>query len=151
MALAATEEVFDEIETPIGGVPAEQLMNVWHKVEPMLARVVKEECGYTLESLLTELQFSRMQLWVIGDFQGVVITQIRVCPPPVPPILWVQFFAGDHMQDWLTDWKDVMEAFARHNGCNAIEFAGRKGWNKISEMHPEYKAKWTIFRRELDG
>lgn len=146
--VANAEDIFERIDTPIGGVPPERMMQVWDRAEPILARVVKPQSGYTLETLLTELQFGSMQLWVIGDFQGVVVTQIKT--PPVGPCLWVQFMAGDHMNEWLDDWKEVMEAFARERGCIAIEFAGRKGWNKIQERHPEYKATWTIFRKELD-
>ena len=149
--VANAEELFEQLSTPIGGVPPEMIMSVWDKAEPLLRRCVRPETGYTLETLLTALQFGKIQLWVIGDFQGVVCTQIKVNDPPVPPILWVQFLAGDHMDEWLDDWREVMEAFALANGCNAVEFAGRKGWNKIQERHPEYKATWTIFRRELDG
>lgn len=146
--VANAEEIFDQIETPIGGVPAAGLMQVWDRIEPLLKRVVRDESGYTIEQVLTELQFGRMQLWVIGDFQGIVVTQIKT--PPVAPVLWVMFIAGDHMSEWLDDWKEVMEAFARHNGCKAVEFAGRKGWNKIQQHYPDYKPMWTIFRRELD-
>jgi hypothetical protein len=148
---AAEHDVFDQIDTPIGGVPPEMIMSVWDRVEPMLRKAVRDDSGYTMDSLLNELQLARMQLWVIGNFQGVVCTLIKVNPPPVPPTLWVQFLGGHHMDEWLSDWKEVMEAFAISQGCAAIEFAGRKGWNKIHEKHREYKPKWTIFRRELDG
>lgn len=148
---ARAEDIFDQIETPIGGVPPEMVMSVWHKVEPMLRRAVRDDCGYTMDSLLNEIQMARIQLWVIDDFKGVVCTMIKVNPPPVKPVLWVQFLAGQNMDDWLSDWKEVMEAFAIANGCGAVEFAGRKGWNKIHEKHREYKPKWTIFRRNLDG
>lgn len=146
--VANPQEIFDEIETPIGGVQPEQIMQVWHKIEPMLKRVVKPETGYTLDSVLYELQMAQLQAWIVGDFDGLVVTQIKT--PPVAPVLWVQFFVGDSMSDWIDDWRRVMEAYAKACGCVAIEFAGRKGWNKIQESHPDYKAKWTIFRRELD-
>lgn len=145
---AKREEIFDEVTAAIGGVQAELLMPVWPKVEPVLRRAVKPVTGYTLESVLTELQTGHMQLWVVNDFQGVVITQIKVLP--LHRVLWVMFMAGDHMDEWLDDWIAVQEAYARHNECVAVEFSGRQGWNKIAKRHREYKPTWTIFRRELD-
>ena len=146
--MRAAEAILDELETPIGGVPAEQVMRVWQRVAPILKRALGPESGYTLESVLTELQLAQMQLWVVGDFQGVVVTQIKVLP--TQKVLWVMFLAGEHMDDWLADWIQVQEEYARFNGCAAVEFSGRKGWNKIAQKHKGYKPMWTIFRRELD-
>ena len=146
---ANAQDIFDDLETPIGGVPSAHIMQVWDRVEPLLSRCVRDNSGYSIMDLLTELQFGRMQLWIIGDFQGAIVTQIKT--PPTGAVLWVQYMAGDHMNEWLDDWIAAQEAFARDQGCVAIEFAGRKGWNRIERQHPEYKATWTIFRRELDG
>lgn len=145
---AAEESVFDQIENRIGGVPPEAVMRVWDKVEPLLARVVKPETGYSLESVLTALQMAQMQLWVVNDFQGVVVTRIEL--RPLHKVLWVQFIAGDNLDDWLDDWVLVQEGYARHNGCAAIEFSGRKGWNRFKSPHAkEYRAVLTTFRKEL--
>lgn len=144
---ANAEEIFEQLTTPIGGVPIEQIMSVWSKVEPLLQRVVKPQTGFDLMSVLTALQLGQMQLWVVGDFQGVVVT--HVVHRPLQNVLWVQFLAGDHMDDWLDDWITVQEEAARHYNCEAIEFQGRKGWNKIHEKHRDYKPVLTTFRREL--
>lgn len=142
------DELFDELQTPIGGVPSHRIMDVWERVEPLFKRVVKPETGWSLRSLLTALQMGQFQLWVIGDFQAVVVTQVQ--DRPEQRVLWVQFIVGDDMQEWLDDWITVQEAFAREHDCAAVEFSGRKGWHKISEkQHEAYKPVLTIFRREL--
>lgn len=144
---AAAEKIFDEIETPIGGVPSHAVMHVWDRVEPLLKRVVRPMTGFGILDVLNQLQLGNWQLWIIGDFQGAVVTNIDV--RPLERILWVRFMAGDHMNDWLDDWIRVQEEYARLNGCAAVEFSGRKGWNRISESHREYKPVLTTFRREL--
>jgi hypothetical protein len=141
----AAEKMNDGI--PIGGVPSEHIMVVWDKVEPLLARVVKPETGHTLDSVRADLFMSKSQLWVVGDFQGVIITTIE--ERPAHRVLFTTFLAGDHMDDWLSDWIDIQDQYAQHNGCVAVEFAGRKGWNKIGEKRPEWKPIRTIFRREF--
>jgi hypothetical protein len=132
----------------IGGVPSNMIMDMWPGAEPLLARVVKPDTGYTLQSVLNSLQLAKMQLWVVNDFQGVIVTQIE--DRPAQRILYTLFLAGDNMSEWIDEWCEIQDEYARHNGCAAVEFNGRKGWNKIGESKPEWKAIRTVFRRELN-
>lgn len=136
-------------KTPIFGIEPCYTPRIWPRVEGLMQRVIKPETGYTLESVLTDLQLCRFNLWVIGEYVGAAITQIE--SRPTQRVLWLQFIAGDHMRDWLDDFIEFIEQYAQDNDCAAIEFSGRKGWNKIGERHPEYKPMWTTFRRELNG
>jgi len=144
---AAIHKIFDEIETPIGGVPADQIMRVWPKVVPLLRRVVKPHTGYDLDSVLTALQFAKLQLWVIGDFQAIAVTEIQ--ERPIHKVLWCQFVVGDHVDDWLDDWEKVQAEFAKASGCVAVEFSGRKGWHKFQQKYRNYKPVMTTYRKEL--
>lgn len=144
--VAAEQKVFDDIDTPIGGVPPEHVIDVWERAEPVLARVVTPETGYSLETLLTELQMARMQLWVIGDFQAIVVTTI--VPRPLHKILWLQFFVGDKMDEWLGDWVKVQDEFARFNNCVAVEACGRVGWDKAAKPFG-FERVFSVVRKEL--
>lgn len=144
---AAAEKVFDEIETPIGGVPPEAVMHVWERCVPLLRRVVKPHSGYDLDALLFELQMARMQLWVIGNFQAVAVTQIQV--RPLHKVLWCQFIAGDNIEEWLDDWERVQAEFARANDCAAVEFSGRPGWRKFHNKYRKYRPVLTTYRKDL--
>lgn len=146
--MSAAEKIFDEISIPIGGVPAEYVHAVWPKAKKVLKRVVKPKTGYDLPSVYRELICSTMQLWVIGDFQAVVVTQIKVLP--LHNVLWIMFIAGTDMDEWRDDWQKVQEAYARYNNCEAVEFAGRRGWERIAKGYKDYKPVFTIFRRELN-
>jgi hypothetical protein len=138
--------VLNEISTPIGGVLPEYVAKVWPKVEPILKRVVKPRTGYTTDHVLVELQLRKWQLWVIGNFDAVVTTCIQV--RPLHKVLWVPFIAGNNMDSWLDDWLKVQDAFAKENECIAIEFAGRKGWQR-ELRNRDYKPMWVILRKEL--
>lgn len=129
------------------GVSSDQVMAVWDRIERLLKRVVRPETGETPESVLTDIQMRKKQLWVINDFQGLVVT--AVIDRPAQRILFVPYLVGDHMAEWLDDWVMTQEEYARSLDCAAIEFNGRRGWNKIGEKFPEYKPRQTIFRREL--
>ena len=134
-------------KTNIFPIGQNYVLRVWPHVEGLLSRVVKPESGHTLDSLLTALQLERFNLWVIGEYQGVAVTKVE--NRPAQRVLWIQFIAGDHMKGWLDDFVEFMENYAHDSKCAAIEFSGRKGWNKIGERHPAYKPVWTTFRREL--
>jgi hypothetical protein len=143
--MASAAKQLESIE--MGGVPSDGVMNVWPGVEPLLRRVVTPDTGQTLQSVLTSLLMAKMQLWVIGNFQGVVITEIQ--DRPAERVLFTLYLAGEDMKAWLDDWCDLQDEYARHNGCAAVEFNGRKGWNKIGESRPEWKSIRTVFRREF--
>jgi AraC-like DNA-binding protein len=133
--------------TQIYGIQSDQVMQVWKKARRLVKRVVRPETGETPDSVLTDIQMRRKQLWIVNDFQGAVIT--TVLDRPAQRVLFVPYLVGDHMTSWLDDWVRVMEEYARSLGCAAIEFNGRRGWNKIGERFPEYKSTQTIFRRDL--
>jgi len=134
-------------EVAIGGVPADKILAVWPKVEPLLERVVKPRTGYALHHVLTELQLGNMQLWVVNNFQAVIVTAIQ--QRPLHKVLWTQFLAGDNMDEWLPEWIAMQEDYARAMECEAVEFCGRKGWGKVNTHHPQFKHIWTIYRCEL--
>lgn len=143
------KEIEQSHETPIGGVPSDKIMMVWDKVEPILRRVVKEDTGYSLQHVLTELQMAKMQLWVIGDFEAAAVTTVE--DRPTQRVLFMLFIAGKNVEKWLSDWISVIEDYAQYHGCAAVEFSGRKGWNKIAELkrYDGYKPIRTIVRREF--
>ncbi len=144
---ARLEDLFDDLDNAIGGVPAAMLLVVWPRVEPLLRRVVKPITGYGLDDVLTRLQLEDWQLWIINDFQAIAITEIQT--RPLGNVLWCQFIAGDSVNDWLPDWERVQAEFARSHNCEAVEFSGRRGWHKLQASYHDYKPIRTIYRKEL--
>lgn len=140
-------ETWPRLQTPIGGVPAPYVPTLWPYVLPLLELVVRPRTGFTLESVYAALLERRMQLWVIGDLQAIVITTVQ--ERYTENVLWVQFIAGSRMRTWLDDWIVVMTAFAREKNCAAIEFAGRSGWAKIWKSHRDWQPVSTTYRKDL--
>ena len=88
-------EAEELMDIPVGGVPSDKVMLVWDRVEPILARVVKPETGHSLDSVLSALQMAQMQLWVVGDFQGVVVTSVE--QRPVQRVLFINFLCFENV------------------------------------------------------
>ncbi len=142
----AQEEIFDQLTTNISGVPSHSLLSVWERVTEVLERVVTAETGYTLDDILLELHDEQAQLWVVEDFEAVIVTKLLVRPRQ--KALWVWYVAGDNVGQWIGDLITLLEAFAKHHGCDYLEFSGRKGWAKYCKPNG-YRVVLTTFRKDL--
>ena len=52
----------------------------------------------------------------------------------------------DDINNWLEPIQETIEKFAKHNNCNSIEVAGRKGWARKLKG---YEQKIYLFSKEL--
>ena len=92
--------------------------------------------------MLRDLMEERSQLWVIGQFKAVCITQIVV--RATSKALWVYYVAGDDMEDWLSDLVALLRRFGKEKECGSIEFSGRRGWLKTLAPHGFKEALVTM-------
>lgn len=128
-------------------LPPELVVRFWPRLERLLRSAVKPQTGYSLDSVLDALQMGHMQAWVIRDFKAVAVTSIL--QRPLHNVLWVQFLAGKHMDEWLPKLSKRLRKTAKELDCKAVEFAGRRGWSKINQNYPEYRPVFTIFRSDI--
>ncbi len=119
--------------------------DIWGWAEPLLAKVIAKG-GYTSDAILTDIQMGLAQLWNVND-QAVLVT--RIDQRRRERVFWVEWLAGEKMSDWLADWEKVQNKFAKENGCSAVEFRGRKGWERINKAWEDYVPQATIYRKEL--
>lgn len=127
-------------------VAATQVLQRLIHVEQLLLRVVTPASGYTMPSLLEDLQAGRALMWAVWDGEPVAVMVGYVQDRPTGRVLWIQFVAGDNMDSWLPALADDGTRFAQESGCVAIEFAGRRGWEKVLS---DYNVAGVIMRREF--
>ena len=131
----------------VEGVLAPEAVEHWGVIEPMLNRILKQyDVGYTTEDVLTALQLREMQLWRIGDWDAIAVTEIYKTPQFLA--LMVIFMAGDGMNEWFDDVMELLEQFARAHGCKFVEARGRRGWVRVGKERG-YEEMLTICRKEL--
>lgn len=144
----AEAEFLEQLETNISGVPSTGVLEVWDRVAPVLDRVVTPDTGYTLEQVMLEIHDQNAQLWIIEDFEAVVVTKVLI--RPLHKALWVWYVAGDNAARWMPDLMVLMEAFAGANDCDYVEFSGRKGWAKYCKPSG-YRVVLTTFRKDIQN
>ena len=134
----------------ISGVPSTHISEpILERLVPMLEGALKEEHDATIESVILDLFKAEMQLWVVNDFEGILLT--RIMQRARRKILGVEWMIGENMKGWLEDWMPIQMEFAKANGCARIEFGTPRSVERtVKRMHPEFKPMYTIYRCKVE-
>lgn len=123
---------------PMEVVWAEQPAN-WTRVRPHLEKLVAHEDkhGMTLPGLCERIRDGRFKLWFLtpgkGRIDAVFLTAMYT-QQNGRLILSLSWAGGQDVVD-VADLISVFEAYARMQGCWAIEVIGRKGWERVLRPH----------------
>ena len=116
-------------------VPTEYVDQVWPTVEPYVAKALKYASGKyepdDVRNLVIEYGYP---LWIAFNddgIKGAVIT--RFMQYPRKKYLFLEFCGGQDGFSWKAPMLDVLRSWAKDNGCDGIEGAGRAGWQKVFE------------------
>lgn len=129
----------------VQAVPAVHVAEHWFQVRDLLEPVIVDG-GYTADFVAHALMMRQMQLWV-GEAYACV-TQITV--RPLGNACTVLFLAGEGVKDWFSGLMDVLEDWARQNGCVMVECHGRPGWAKMGASRG-YEVSGVTVRKVLNG
>ena len=125
-------------------VPKEDLHIIWNEVEPLLKKALDDT--YTARDILDGLVKNSFQLFISWEdkVESAVITE--VVEYPQKKICRYFLAGGSNMDNWLEPIQETIEKFAKHNLCNSVEVAGRKGWSKKLNG---YEQKIYLFSKEI--
>lgn len=122
-------------EYNISLVPVEYVDQVWGTVEPYLKNALKYAGGkYEPEDVRSLVINYGYPLWIAFDDEGIKGTVItRFIQYPRKKYLFLEFCGGRDGFSWKAPMLDVLRSWAKDNGCDGIEGAGRAGWRKVFE------------------
>jgi hypothetical protein len=125
----------------VRGIPVEQID--WPRLEPFLAHFAGRSGGTaTVDGLVTDIQKRIRQLWVCGDWQAVLLTQVH------PDCVSMDFCAGFRRQDWMDDMDAVICAWAKSLGKSRVKALVRVGWARHSKAYG-YRETHREFLKEI--
>ena len=106
----------------------------WPRIAPHLERVLARfDYGSDENDIFADAIQGHRQIWAIGDFDAIAVTQINRLPKF--SVLDVSLLAGKGMKEWLPDLVGILTQFAEVNGCKYMDGFGRKGWTKQLEKY----------------
>lgn len=125
----------------IEGIPFDEIDLVWEGVEPLVDRAMEYSDGKMLsDDVYNSLKLKEMQLWLVPG--GVWVTRI-VQYPQSTRLEWIA--AAGEYQNWTEEFPYLF-AWAKEQGCDAVEIAGRPGWGRkigYEEIHRVFRVKLT--------
>lgn len=134
----------------IRGIPANAIDRFWPFAEPYIKRALDHASGEFLPSDFRQYCLDRsLQLWLISKGQrifGALTTEIVVYPHRKH--CRVITVAGSDFAGWMPLADETLVAWAKEQGCDALETYVRKGL--VPRLAPiGYKQKHAVLMKEI--
>jgi hypothetical protein len=97
--------------------------------------------GWTLEAVEHEVREGRAQFWPLE--RSAAVTQIHTYPAGKVLRVWLAGGRWGELEQYLT----TADAYAREQGCYAVEVEGRPGWERL--LHG-YAKRRVVLVKELN-
>lgn len=140
-------------EVTLHGVPSGRVLAVVDRARPYLERIADLYAWrMTPVDVLARILRGEWQLWLLVEegrpppILGAIVTQIIVWPGGKEAVICG--LAGKDATRWVHDTGQRLEAWARAQGCRAIEAPGRLGWHRMARAEGWAKTG-TVWRKEF--
>lgn len=133
-------------------VPPQLIDGLWARIFPHLSKASEYTFGrYEPEDILEFVVSGDAHLWVVFDEEAVVgITVTRFWQYPRKKCLDMVFIGGDEGFSWKDPMLEILQRWARDNGCEAIESSGRVGFARAFK-DDGYKMLWQVYELPVTG
>lgn len=118
-------------------VRVEHIPQIWPSVRPFIAMALAREgsARYAPADVLELLLGNKARLWISWNpdaraIEAAAVTDIIVFPRGLKELrIWL--VGGRNMRAWVAEMRDMIEAYARANGCAFLSGSMRRGWIRI--------------------
>lgn len=127
-------------------VPPQLIDGLWPRIFPHLSKASDYTFGrYEPEDILEFVVSGEAHLWVVFDGEDIVgITVTRFWEYPRKKCLDMVFIGGDEGFSWKDPMLEILQRWARDNGCEVIESSGRPGFARAFK-DDGYKMLWQVY------
>jgi len=135
----------------IAGIPSASAGEVWDVVAPLLAPAVARSRGrMSVDALRALVEAQDAQLWVAREGDGILgawTTRI-VTYHAGAKVCEIVFCGGSAIERWMIPGLNMLEAWAKAQGCDRMEAIGRHGWERMLEPYG-YRREYIVLEKEL--
>jgi len=134
-------------------VPVEYIETVWPQIEEFMDGAAKYTYGrFNVEDIKEGLFTKPQQLWIAFTddevIKGAVVTQVLTYPRM--NTLVMHFTGGIDLKEWKPSMLELLQRFAKENGCAVIESYGREGWSKVFE-NDGFKSRFMFYELPVEN
>lgn len=114
------------------GIPAHLIDEVWDEVRPWLADACKTSRGkFDENDIRIGLLERDDQLWIWRTPTAFAVGVTRLINYPKQRVCQLRIVTGTNMDEWAQPCIEAIERWAKANGCDAMEFQARPGWERF--------------------
>jgi hypothetical protein len=133
-------------------VPVEYIEQVWPSIEGYLEGAANYSYGrYSVKDIKNGLLTKPQSLWIAFEdskILGVVITSITYYPSMTA--LDMVFTGGIELKRWKKPMLNILQKYAKDNGCKIIESYGRVGWEKVFKQDG-FKRRFMFYELPVES
>lgn len=128
-------------------VPPHEIQAHWPLALPFVKRSLEYQSDHDDVSVYRNLIAGEMRLWLVyepgANVKAAVIT--RNVNFPLTRVCLIFGLGGNDMEEWIHFLPEVVEPWAKSQGCNFIELRGRDGWERLLG----WRKTSVVLRKEL--
>ena len=130
------------------GIGTHQIDDYWVYVKPFVDRAMQRSTTETTVQVYESLKAKAARLWLSvkdGKIQSICIVQIN--DKPLNRICSIWICTGSSRKEWM-EFHNIIEAWAKENGCTRMRHEARKGWARELEKYG-YSTSHVIIEKEI--
>lgn len=114
------------------GIQRSEINAVWEEVRPWLEAACETSRGkFDAEDIRAGLLSGEDQLWIWKSPTAFAVGITRLSNYPKQRVCNLRIVTGENMAEWAQPCIETIEQWARANGCHAMEFCARGGWERF--------------------
>ncbi|WP_027815000.1 hypothetical protein [Paraburkholderia bannensis] len=111
------------------GIQKHLIDEVWDEVRPWIAAACKTSRGkFDENDIRIELLEGTNQLWIWRTETAYAVGVTCIANYPKQAVCQIRIVTGRNRAEWQIPAMQTMEAWAKANGCAAMELQARPGW-----------------------
>ena len=134
-------------------IPTDKIKDVENFVSDSIEKALKFSGNhYNLDDVLKQLYEGKAQLWILWNdkrktkYQGCIVSKILERPNTKSLNLFI--VTGQDRKLWQ-DKINILEDYAKEQGCSHLETYARPGWSRILKKH-NYKTTHYLLEKKLE-
>ena len=134
-------------------IPTDKIKEVENFVTDSIDKALKFSGNhYNLDDVLKQLYDGTAQLWILWNekkktkYQGCIVSKILERPNTKSLNLFI--VTGQDRKLWQ-DKINILEDYAKQQGCSHLETYARPGWSRILKKH-NYKTTHYLLEKKLE-
>lgn len=129
------------------GIPSTSIDDVWDEVRPWIEAACARSRGkFDADDIRIGLLERDDQLWIWRSATAFAVGVTRINRYPKQRVCTIRIVTGRNRGEWERQAIETIEAWARSQGCHAMELQARPGWGRVL---PGYEVTHHYLERKL--